>query len=128
MLNKFWGALGTRRSENQDEQWFQKDGATPHTANITMESLDYRFPNQLINMRRETKWSLHSVDLTTPNFYPKGFLEENANENNPQSIAELKVPMNQKIRKKSESEWLITSFDEFKVCHQCNGAHLVHVL
>ncbi|KAG0711490.1 hypothetical protein GWK47_020507 [Chionoecetes opilio] len=40
VLNKFWKGLGTRRGVNRDEQWFQQDGATPHTANITMEWLD----------------------------------------------------------------------------------------
>ena len=43
VLNKFWRALGARRGMRREEQWFQQDGATPHTANITMEWLDHRF-------------------------------------------------------------------------------------
>ena len=50
-------------------------------------------------------------------FYLWGFLKDNGCENNTQSLAELKVAINQKIRaivKKSASRWLTTSLDEFK--------------
>ena len=43
VLNKFWRTLSARRGVHREEQWFQQDGATPHTANITMEWPDRRF-------------------------------------------------------------------------------------
>ena len=98
MLNKFWTALGSRRGVNRDVQWFQQDGATPHTANITMEWLDHRFPDRLISRRREPEWSPHSPDLNPPDVYLWGFLNDHVYENRPQSIAELKVAITQKIR------------------------------
>ena len=49
VLNKFWRSLCARRGVHQEEQWFQQDGATPHTANITMKWLDRRFAGQLIS-------------------------------------------------------------------------------
>ena len=35
-LYEFWRALGRRRTLTRASQWFQQDGATPHTANWTL--------------------------------------------------------------------------------------------
>ena len=83
-----------------------------------LEWLNHRFSNWLISRRREPEWSLHSLDLISPtDFYLWGFLKNKVVENNPQSIAELKVAINQKIHaipKNGGSEWLINLVDEFK--------------
>ena len=97
VLKKFWGTLCARRGVHREEQWFQQDGATPHTANITMEWLDRRFAGRLINRRRIPEWSLHSPDLNPPDFYLWGFLKDVGYKNNPQTIAELKVAITQQI-------------------------------
>lgn len=131
VLNKFWRTLGARRGVNRGVQWFQQDGATPHTANITMEWLDHRFPNRLISRRREPEWSPHSPDLNPPDFYLWGFLKDNVYGNNPQSIAELKMAINQTIRaiQKQECVRVIDNFARrLQVCHQRRGTHLEHVL
>ena len=130
VLNKFWTVLGSR-GVNRDVQWFQQDGATPHTANITMEWLDHRFLDQLISRRREPEWSPHSPDLNPPDFYLWGFLKDHVYENRPQSIAELKVAITQTIRAIRKEE-CVRVFDNFacwlQVCLQRNGGHLEHVL
>ena len=36
ILRKFWAALGQRRRVVRAEQWFQQDGATPHTSNNSL--------------------------------------------------------------------------------------------
>ena len=83
VLNKLWGALGLLnrgRGWNRvqrDIQWFQQDGAPPHTANITLDWLDHKFPNRLISRKREPEWSPHSPDLNPPDFYLWGFLKDN---------------------------------------------------
>ena len=131
VLNKFWRALGKRRDINRDVQWFQQDGATPHTANITMEWLDHRFPDRLISRRREPEWSPHSPDLNPPDFYLWGFLKDHVYEKRPQSIAELKVAISQKIRaiRKDECVRVIDNFARrLQVCLQSNGSHLEHML
>ena len=131
VLNKFWTALGSRRGVNRDVQWFQQDGATPHTANITMEMLDHRFPDRVISRRRESKWSPHSPDLNPPDFYLWGFLKDHVYENHPQSVAELKVAITQKIPaiRKEECIRVIDNFARrLQVCLQCNSGHLGHVL
>ena len=37
VFNKFCRTFCARRGAHREEQWFKQDGATPHTANITME-------------------------------------------------------------------------------------------
>ena len=36
VLNKYWASLGRRRGVLRASQWFQQDGATPHTVNETL--------------------------------------------------------------------------------------------
>ena len=129
VLNKFWTALETC-GVNRDVQWFQQDGAAPHTADITMEWLDHRFPDRLISRCRKPEWSLHSPDLNPPDFYLWGFLKDNVYENNPQSIAELKTAIDQNIRAISKKECVrvINNFAlRIQVCHQRNGGYLEHL-
>ena len=44
----------------REEQWFQQDSETHHSANIIMGWLDRRFTDRLINVQ---KWSPHLPDL-----------------------------------------------------------------
>ena len=97
VLNKFWRTLCACHGVHQDEQWFQPDGATPHIANITMKWLDRRFAGRLISRCCIPEWSLHSPDLNPPDFYLWGFLKDHVYQNNPQTIAELKVAITQQI-------------------------------
>ena len=35
VLEQFWGELDKHEDLDEKEQWFQQDGAPPHTANVT---------------------------------------------------------------------------------------------
>ena len=97
VLNKFWRSLCARRGVHREEQWFQQDGATPHTANITMKWLDRRFAGRLISRHCIPEWWLHSPDLNPPDFWLWGLLKDHVYQKNPQAIAILKVADNQQI-------------------------------
>jgi hypothetical protein len=137
VLNKFWRALGLlsrgrgRNRVQRDIQWFQQDGAPPHTANITLDWLDHKFPDRLISRKREPEWSPHSPDLNPPDFYLWGFLKDNVYRNNPQTIPELKEAITQEINAITKEE-CIKVIDNFarrtQVCLQQNGGHLEHIL
>ena len=137
VLNKLWGALGLlsrgrgRNRVQRDIQWFQQDGAPPHTANITLDWLDHKFPNRLISRKREPEWSRHSPDLNPPDFYLWGFLKDNVYRHNPQTIPELKEAITQKINAipKEECIRVINNFARrIQDCLQQNGGHLEHIL
>ena len=53
-------------------QWFQQDGATPHSSKESLAWLQQRFPDRLISRRCGPQWSPHSPDLNPPNFYIRG--------------------------------------------------------
>ena len=69
VLREFWTALGRRRGVVRALQWFQQDGATPHTSNESLAWLRQRFPDRLISRRCDPEWSPHSPDLNRPYFY-----------------------------------------------------------
>ena len=63
VLRKFWTSLGRRRGIYRDDQWFQQDGATPHTSNHTLDWLRERFQERLISRKCDVEWAPHSPDL-----------------------------------------------------------------
>jgi len=68
VLGKFWTALGRRRGVLRVVQWFQQDGATPHTSNDSLAWLQQRFSDRLISRKCDPQWSPHSLDLNPPKF------------------------------------------------------------
>jgi hypothetical protein len=52
----------------QDLLWFQKDGATAHTAHIAMQALRTMFPGRLIFHFREITWPTCLHDLAVPDY------------------------------------------------------------
>jgi len=91
VLGKFWTALGRRRGFVRVLQWFQQDGATPHSSNESLAWLQQRFPNRLISRRCDPKWSPHSPDLNPPDFDLWGCLKDRVYGNKPQTIPDLKA-------------------------------------
>ena len=77
ILRKIWAALGQRRRVVRAEQWFQHDGATPHTSNDSLNWLRQFFPDRLISRRCDPEWVPHSPDLNPPDFYLWGYLKDN---------------------------------------------------
>ena len=49
VLAKFWTSLGQRRGVVRVLQWFQQDGATPHSSNKSLAWLQQHFPDRLIS-------------------------------------------------------------------------------
>jgi hypothetical protein len=72
-----------------DEQdcWFQQDGAMVHTANSTMQMLSELFGGRIIS---QNLWPPRSLNLSPQDFYLWGFLKENMYKNNPQTSEKLK--------------------------------------
>ena len=51
IFSKFYRALGLKRGVDRDSQWFQQNGATPHTSNVNLHWLDQHFPGRIISRR-----------------------------------------------------------------------------
>jgi len=69
VLGMFWTALGRRRGAVRIFQWFQQDGANPHTSNESLAWLQQRFPDRLISRRCEPQLSPHLPYLNPSYFY-----------------------------------------------------------
>ena len=130
VLGKFWTALGRRRGVVRVFQWFQQDGATPHTSNESLALLQQRFPDRLISRRCDPQWSPHSPDLNPPDFYLWGHLKDRVYGNNPQTIPDLKAAITAAIRAipREVCGRVIESFARrIQMCLQRRGAHLEHI-
>ena len=130
VLGKFWTALGRRREVVRVLQWFQQDGATPHTSKESLAWLQQRFPDRLISRRCDPQWSPHSPDLNPPDFYLWGYLKDRVYANNPQSIPDLKAAITAAIRAipREECGRVIENFARrIQVCLQRRGAHFEHI-
>ena len=128
-IGQNWGKIASYPPNAQQRS--ASLGATPHTANTTMQWLDESFSEGLISRSRDPEWAPHSPDLNPPDFYLWEFLKDTVNENHPTSIAELKhaiTSKNWKIRK-AECVKVINNFAQrIKECLKQNGGHLEHVL
>ena len=131
ILRNLWAALGQRRRVVRAEQWFQQDGATPHTSNDSLKWLGQRFPDRLISRRCDPEWAPHSPGLNPPDCYLWGYLKDNVYTNNPQTIPDLKAAIADKIRAITREECvrvIQNSTRQVQVCLQLGGAHLEHIL
>jgi len=128
VLGKLWTALGRRRGVVRVVQWFQHDGATPHSSNESLASLQQRFPDRLLISRScDPQWSPHSPDLNLPDFYLWGYLKDRVYGNNPQTVPDLKAAITAAIRAipREECGRVIENFAlRIQMCLQRRGAHL----
>ena len=50
-------------------QWFQQDGAPPHTVRETRRFLKQHFEGRFISLYDDVEWPPYSPDLTPPDFF-----------------------------------------------------------
>ena len=123
-------AVGTVGASRENCQWFQQDRATPNTANVTLDWLDQRFSQRLVNRRRDPERSPHSLDLDPPDFFVWGYLRNRVYDNNPKTILELKQAISQNIRVtiKQECIRVIYNFSHcLQVCLQQKEGQLLQI-
>ena len=75
-LEPFWRELKRRRGIRRHEEWFQQDGAPPHTAKRSLEFLEEHFPDRHISLKSAVEWAPHSPDLSPLDFFLWGFLKD----------------------------------------------------
>lgn len=111
--------------------WFQQDGATAHTARISMEFLRRTFPTRVISRFGDVTWPSRSPDLTIPDFFLWGFLKARVYINKPRTIQELKEAIRQEINgiPRDMLAKSVASFKErLQQCIQAAGDHLRDVI
>jgi len=126
VLGKFWPALGRRSGVVRVLQWFQQDGATPHTSNESLAWLQQHFPDRLISRKCDPQWLPHSPDLNPLDFYMWEYFKDRVYGNNPQTIPDQKAAI--RAIPREECGRVIENFARrIQMCLQRRGAHLEHI-
>ena len=90
VVKKFVAAL-KRKGVDLRSEWFQQDGATPHTATATLEMLRENFGQRVISLKTDFNWAPHSPDLNPLDFFLWGHLKNRMYANSPETLADLKA-------------------------------------
>ena len=67
MLNEF--LFPKIEEDDMGDIWFQQDGTTCHTANVTINLLRTAFENRIIRRNSDVNWSRRSCDLTPLDYF-----------------------------------------------------------
>lgn len=120
------------RFEVNEGTFFQQDGATSHTARISMNIVNRLFPNHVISRNGDITWPSRSPDLTPCDFFLWGYLKSKVFQDNPpQTIQALR----ERIRQEVENiplAMLQNVMNSFKTrleeCVRLDGRHLSGVI
>ena len=131
VIRKFYASVRCRRGTVIDRQWFMQDGATPHTANATLELLRQKFGDRVISRRTDIPWAAHSPDLNPLDFFLWGYDKDNVYADNPQTLQDLKTAITRFIRAipADMCKRVIGNFAvRLNECLNSRGAHIEHIL
>jgi len=113
------------------EVWWQQDGATAHTARLTIELLRQIFGRRIISRNFEITWPPRSPDLTAPDFFLYGYLKDRVYRNNPRTIQQLKANIREEIEGISQEtlrQVMIHALERARQCEEQNGGYLKDVI
>ena len=111
---------------------FMQDGATPHTANETIEHLYAVFGdcNNLIGVKLDIEWAPHSPDLNPLDFFFWGAAKSEIYKKSPRNLAELKNSVSLFTRSVDADlcRRVVQNFAvRINACVNRNGQHIEHV-
>ena len=111
--------------------WFQQDGATCHTADLTLRLLQKKFPGRVVSKRGDIEWPPRSPDLTPPDFFLWGFLKSKVYANKPKTINDLKSNIRSEMAAISAEMLARVMYNAEKRTHHAirnGGGHLADVI
>mgnify|MGYP003623301927 CR=1 FL=1 len=115
----------------EQDVWFQQDGATAHTARISMNALRRLFPGHLISRLGDVPWPPRSPDLSMCDFFLWGFLKERVYRDKPRTLDELKRAIRREVQQINQEtlERVWGSFTcRLENCIRANGHHLKDII
>jgi hypothetical protein len=86
-----------RRNWNMSTAWFQQDGATAHTARLSMNTLRAAFPGRLLSWFGYIQWPSKSPDLTAA-YFLWGYLKAQVFAHTLPDINSLKMQFVRRLR------------------------------
>ena len=76
--------------DDMDDIWFQQDGSTCQTANVTIDLLCTVFENQIISRNSDINWPPRSCYLTPLDYFLWEAVKDKCDANHPETIEALK--------------------------------------
>lgn len=113
--------------EEVEDYWFQQDGATSHTARISMNILQEAFPNRLISRNGNLPWPARSPDIAIPDFFLWGYLKSKVYVNKPRNLEDLKTNIRNEINaipRQILNAVMMNFITRIEECIVENGGHL----
>jgi hypothetical protein len=116
------------KEDETDKAHFQQDGATAHTAHLSVALLDDVFADRIIS---KTIWPPRSPDLSPPNFFLWVAMKNSMYSNSPHTTDELKMAITEYIRN-ADRAILNTVFENavrrVNKCVETGGGHFERYL
>ena len=131
ILERFWEELEAKCGTRRTRQYLQQDGATPHTANITIKWLKDHFKSRIISKKCAIEWPPLSPDLSPPDYFLWGFLKDRVYASKPRNIVQLKEKIIEEIGaiKRDVLHNVMQNFIlRLRKCQQVNGGQLEQML
>jgi len=128
MINEF---LSPNLPPHNSTLWFQQDGATAHTAVISIAALRRLFPQRVISHFGDVPWPPRLLDLTDPDFFLWGYLKSKVYSNHPTGLHTLKENIREEIAKLSEETLQVVMHSFLIRVHLCieeGGGHLKDIV
>ena len=98
MINSFLEPELWRRRINNQNVWFQQDGAAAHTGRAAMALVRAVFPDRLISRFGDVSWPSRSPDLSMCDyFFLWGCFKSRVYEGKPRTLEELKGAIRKQI-------------------------------
>ena len=131
VLKTFKSELHTLYPSLMSNFWFQQDGASSRTSNLSRDWLKENFGGRVISLKTDFEWAPHSPDLSPPNFFLWGYLKVRVYAGKPRNITELKEAIRKETRAITNSVCK-NVMDNFvlllKKSTELNGGNLEHML
>ena len=111
--------------------WFQQDGATAHTARISLNILRHMFPGRLVSLRGDLGWPARSPDLSICDFFLWGHLKERVFKSRPNTLPQLRERIIEEVNAipRDMCERAVRNFRErLQQCVAANGRHLADII
>ena len=88
IIEYFWP-----QSDDMDleDMWFQQNGATSHTANVTINLLQTKFGECVISRNGPVGWPARWCDLTPLDYFLQSYVKSMVYANKPATIDELRA-------------------------------------
>ena len=130
-LEPFWKHL-QEMFKNCNREWFQQDGAAPHTAREALDWLNGHFPSQHISLKAAVQWAPRSPDLNPLDFFMWGFLKDRVYSGKPATTDELKTAIVQEVARmpREHVNKAIAHLRDVRLplVKKRRGAHVEHLL